>query len=89
MSEDRCLELPRILLLDEQSMQEPEILAKLFFRKSFTKIIFVGDIAQLTSVGPGQFFKDICGADIPTIELKQIYRSSDTSYIASNGQKYT
>jgi len=87
MSEDRCLELPRILLLDEQSMQEPEILAKLFFRKSFTKIIFVGDIAQLTSVGPGQFFKDICGADIPTIELKQIYRSSDTSYIASNGQK--
>jgi len=79
--------LPSVLLLDEQSMQEPEILAMLLKKHDFHKIIFVGDTAQLTSVGPGQFLKDICASDIPKIELTHIYRSSATSFIATNGQK--
>lgn len=85
MNEDTPL--PANLLLDEQSMQEPEILAMLLKKRPFNKIIFVGDVAQLTSVGPGQFFKDICDSNIPKIELQRIYRSSETSYIASNGKK--
>jgi len=85
MSED--ISLPSNLLLDEQSMQEPEILAMLLKKRDFNKIIFVGDTAQLTSVGPGQFFKDICTSELPRIELKKIYRSSETSFISSNGQK--
>lgn len=80
-------QLPTTLLLDEQSMQEPEILALLLFKREFKKIIFVGDTAQLTSVGPGQFLRDICDSYIPKIELTKIYRSGPTSYIASNGQK--
>jgi len=79
--------LDEVLLLDEQSMQEPEILAMLLKKRTFSKIIFVGDTAQLTSVGPGQFFRDICDSDIPKIELTYIYRSGPTSFIASNGQK--
>lgn len=79
--------LPTNLLLDEQSMQEPEILAMLLKKRSFHKIIFVGDTAQLTSVGPGQFFKDICNSGLPRVELKKIYRSGDTSFISTNGQK--
>ena len=79
--------LPPILLLDEQSMQEPEILAMLLKKRSFNKIIFVGDTAQLTSVGPGQFFKDICASGLPRVELTKIYRSGETSFISSNGQK--
>ena len=75
------------LLLDEQSMQEPEILAMLLKKREFNKIIFVGDTAQLTSVGPGQFMKDICASDIPKIELTKIYRSGPNSFVASNGQK--
>ena len=75
------------LLLDEQSMQEPEILARLFNRLTFKKVIFVGDIAQLTSVGPGQFFKDLCNSSFPKVTLEKIYRSSATSFISSNGQK--
>mgnify|MGYP006082847483 CR=1 FL=1 len=75
------------LLLDEQSMQEPEILAKLLSETNYSRIIFVGDTAQLTSVGPGQFLKDICASDIPRIELTKIYRAGPTSFIASNGQK--
>lgn len=79
--------MPSTLLLDEQSMQEPEILAMLLKKREFNKIIFVGDTAQLTSVGPGQFMKDICESNIPKIELTKIYRSGSTSYIATNGQK--
>jgi hypothetical protein len=85
MSEDTPLSSN--LLLDEQSMQEPEILALLLKKRSFNKIIFVGDTAQLTSVGPGQFFRDLCDSSLPRIELTKIYRSSETSYISSNGQK--
>ena len=91
------------ILLDEQSMQEPEILAKMLNKYmkckniqderncnsglEICKIIFVGDIGQLTSVGPGQFFKDICSSNIPSVELTHIYRSGPDSFIASNGQK--
>ena len=87
MSPENRAALPRHLLLDEQSMQEPEILARLLAMQSFRSIVFVGDIAQLTSVGPGQFFKDICASDIPCVELQTIYRSGPTSLIATNGQK--
>lgn len=80
-------ELSGTLLLDEQSMQEPEILALLLKKHTFNKIIFVGDCGQLTSVGPGQFFRDICNSDMPAVELKTIYRSGLNSYIASNGQR--
>ena len=75
------------LLLDEQSMQELEILAMVLREHTFHKIIFVGDTGQLTSVGPGQFLKDVCASEIPRIELTHIYRSGPDSYIATNGQK--
>jgi len=75
------------LLLDEQSMQDLEILAQLLREHTFNKIIFVGDTGQLTSVGPGQFLKDLCGSDVPRIELTHIYRSGPDSFIATNGQK--
>ena len=79
--------LSTTLLLDEQSMQEPEILARLLRKRWFQKIIFVGDTGQLTSVGPGQFLRDLCASDIPRKELTRIYRADATSLIASNGQK--
>lgn len=75
------------LLLDEQSMQDLEILARLLQKHQFQKIIFVGDTGQLTSVGPGQFLKDLCASDLPQIELTHIYRSDAASCIATNGQK--
>ena len=85
MSEN--IPLSSTLLLDEQSMQEPEILARLLVKRTFQKIIFVGDTGQLTSVGPGQFLRDLCASDMPRKELTHIYRADATSFIASNGQK--
>lgn len=83
----KSIEVHPTLLLDEQSMQDLEILAKVLLEHTFHKIIFVGDTGQLTSVGPGQFLKDLCASDIPRIELTHIYRSGPESYIATNGQK--
>lgn len=80
-------ELAGTLLLDEQSMQEPEILALLLKKHTFNKIIFVGDCGQLTSVGPGQFFRDICNSDMAAVELTTMYRSGPDSIIAANGQR--
>lgn len=83
----RNLEAKVTLLLDEQSMQDLEILARLLQKYVFHKIIFVGDTGQLTSVGPGQFLKDLCASGVPQVELTHIYRSAATSFIATNGQK--
>ena len=83
----RNLEPNVTLLLDEQSMQDLEILARVLQKYVFHKIIFVGDTGQLTSVGPGQFLKDLCASGVPQVELTHIYRSDATSYIATNGQK--
>ena len=83
----KSVEVHPTLLLDEQSMQELEILAQVLREHTFHKIIFVGDTGQLTSVGPGQFLKDLCASDVPRIELTHIYRSGPDSYIATNGQK--
>lgn len=73
------------LLIDETSMLEPEILAKLLKKQRFNKIIFVGDFGQLASISAGNFFSDICNSEIPQTELIRIYRND--SFIASNGQK--
>ena len=83
----KSIETCPTLLLDEQSMQDLEILAKVLHEHTFNKIIFVGDTAQLTSIGPGQFLKDLCASDIPRIELTHIYRTGPDSFIATNGQK--
>jgi hypothetical protein len=83
----KSIETCPTLLLDEQSMQDLEILAKVLHERTFNKIIFVGDTAQLTSIGPGQFLKDLCASDIPRIELTHIYRTGPDSFIATNGQK--
>ena len=83
----KSLETFPTLLLDEQSMQDLEILAKVLHEHTFNKIIFVGDTGQLTSVGPGQFLKDLCASPVPRIELTHIYRSGPDSFIATNGQK--
>ena len=83
----RNFEPKMTLLLDEQSMQDLEILARVLQKYLFHKIIFVGDTGQLTSVGPGQFLKDLCASGVPQVELTHIYRSATTSYIATNGQK--
>ena len=68
-----------LIIVDESSMIDIQ-LARRFLSWATeydNNIIFVGDLDQLPSVGPGAFFRDIiqCGR-IPTAKLKTCYRNS-------------
>lgn len=68
-----------ILIIDEASMLDI-ILANQLFRAIpiGASVIFVGDIYQLPSVGPGNVLKDIINSGIcPVISLTQIFRQKE------------
>ena len=46
------------------------------------RLVFVGDAAQLPSVGPGNVLRDLIDSDsFPTVSLTEIFRQEDTSDI--------
>ena len=74
------------IILDEQSMVDMR-LAAAFYRhiRKGTRIVLVGDVNQLPSVGPGNVFRDLvfCGI-VPITVLDMIFRQGQNSRIASN-----
>jgi exodeoxyribonuclease V alpha subunit len=77
------------VIIDEMSMVDQE----LFFRvvsslEEGTILVFVGDDAQLPSVGPGSVLRDLvrCPA-IPTVRLTQIFRQAQKSEIVVNSHR--
>lgn len=83
------LENVDVVIIDEFSMCDVYIAAALFKAiKNGTKVIIVGDIDQLPSVGPGCVLKDLIASDIvPTVKLTKIFRQEGDSYIVLNSQK--
>lgn len=85
-----------ILIIDEMSMVDIFLMnyvLKSIFRG--TKLILVGDINQLESVGPGSILKNIIESEcIPTIQLTTIFRQAAKSKIVinahnvNNGKKF-
>ena len=79
----------KFVIVDEASMLDTIMmnnLIKALGKK--TKIIFVGDVDQLPSVGPGNVLKDIITSGIVnTVYLKQIYRQSAKSDIILNAHR--
>lgn len=73
----------QLVIVDEVSMLDNHLFASLL--KGLTsaiKLVLVGDVFQLPSVGPGQILFDLINSDcFPFIFLKQIYRQSENSYI--------
>ena len=78
-----------IVIIDEASMIDIRLMKDLLSAiKPETKIIFVGDIDQLPSVGPGNVLSDIISSGaVPVIELKKIYRQESESLIIHNAHK--
>lgn len=77
------------VIVDESSMLDTIMMNNLIksLNKS-TQIVFVGDVDQLPSVGPGNVLKDIIMSNvIDTIYLKQIYRQSAKSDIILNSHR--
>lgn len=78
-----------VVIVDEASMIDTIMMNNLIkaFNKN-TKVIFVGDVDQLPSVGPGNVLKDIISSNtVKTVYLKQIYRQSAQSDIILNAHR--
>lgn len=73
-----------VLLVDEASMVNTELLYKLILRlKNSSTLIMVGDPAQLPPIGAGEPFSDIVELSIaPSVTLTKIYRQSEDKVIA-------
>ena len=78
-----------IVIVDEMSMIDiflMNYLVKALFQG--TKLILVGDVDQLPSVGPGSILKDIINSEkIPTITLTEIFRQAAKSKIVLNSHR--
>lgn len=78
-----------VVIVDEASMIDCMLMNNLFKAlNSSTKVIMVGDVNQLPSVGPGSVLKDIINSNATNVVyLKQIYRQSAMSDIIVNAHR--
>lgn len=78
-----------LLVVDEASMIDQVLFHHLL--KAVPKgssVIFVGDVDQLPSVGPGNVLKDIIDSGVcPVVHLNEIYRQSRESMIIVNAHR--
>ena len=52
------------------------------------RLVLVGDVDQLPSVGPGAVLRDIMASGcVPTVELKEIFRQAARSMIVRNAHR--
>ena len=75
-----------LIIVDEFTMADMVLAFELFSRiAEGTRVLLLGDVEQLPSVGPGNVFRELleCGR-IPTTVLDVIYRQADTSRIVVN-----
>ena len=87
-NEDNPLEAD-VLIIDEVSMVDIFLMNALLKAVAIgTRLILVGDINQLPSVGPGTVLKDIIESDcFNVVRLNKIYRQSNRSDIVINAHK--
>ena len=78
-----------VIIVDEMSMVEINIMNSLLKAVAIgTKLILVGDVDQLPSVGPGNVLKDIINSGcIPVVKLEKIFRQAAESEIVINAHK--
>jgi len=75
-----------IIVLDEASMVDIILMSSLLKAvKKSSFVLFIGDVNQLPSVGPGNVLRDMIASGlIPIIELTQIFRQAKDSLIITN-----
>lgn len=78
-----------VIIIDEMSMVDLTLFQALL--KAITpgtRLILVGDVDQLPSVGPGQILRDIIeSGKFPTVTLRKIFRQAGESDIIVNAHK--
>lgn len=78
-----------LLIVDEASMIDTQLMYSLLKAvPTNTRVIFVGDIDQLPSVGPGNVLRDMIDSEIlPVVRLNEIFRQAKGSHIITNAHK--
>lgn len=78
-----------VIIVDEMSMVDINIMCSLLKAISVgTKLILVGDVDQLPSVGAGNVLKDIINSGcFPVVKLEKIFRQAAESEIITNAHK--
>ncbi|MGE0198216.1 MAG: ATP-dependent RecD-like DNA helicase [Simkaniaceae bacterium] len=79
----------RLLIIDEASMIDTQLMYHLLKAiPDETRVIFIGDIDQLPSVGPGNVLKDMIASEsLPVTRLKHIFRQGKGSRIVTNAHR--
>lgn len=78
-----------VIIIDEMSMVDCYLMHALLDAVTVgTRLIMVGDMNQLPSVGPGSILKDIIlSGRIPVVQLTRIFRQAQESDIVVNAHK--
>lgn len=79
----------QLLIIDEASMIDTQLMYHLLKAiPDRTRVIFIGDIDQLPSVGPGTVLKDLIESHcIPVTRLKYIFRQGKNSRIVQSAHR--
>lgn len=78
-----------VVIIDESSMIDILLFESLLRAMTpYKRLILVGDVDQLPSVGPGNVLKDLIDSGcVSVVRLTQIYRQDDGSRIVWNAQR--
>ena len=78
-----------VIIIDEMSMVDIYLMYSLLKAVTVgTRLILVGDVNQLPSVGPGNVLKDIIGSEkFNVVRLNEIFRQAAESDIITNAHK--
>jgi exodeoxyribonuclease V alpha subunit len=78
-----------VVIIDEASMVDIGLMHALLSAIAVgTRLVLVGDVNQLPSVGPGNVLNDLIASKaFATVRLNRIYRQEEGSYIVSNAHK--
>lgn len=78
-----------VIIIDEMSMVDITLMNSLLKAiVAGTRLILVGDVNQLPSVGPGSVLKDIIDSEVcNVVKLTKIFRQASTSDIIVNAHK--
>ncbi|MDE6903887.1 MAG: ATP-dependent RecD-like DNA helicase [Lachnospiraceae bacterium] len=78
-----------VIIIDEMSMVDITLMHSLLKAVARgTRLILVGDVNQLPSVGPGSVLKDVIESEVfPVVKLTKIFRQATKSDIVVNAHK--
>jgi exodeoxyribonuclease V alpha subunit len=78
-----------VVIIDEASMLDASLCDDLVSAcKPETRVVFVGDVNQLPSVGPGRVLGDLVDSgDVPVARLTHVHRAAMESWVCRNAPK--